>query len=331
MTPDEFVLKRHPAWRELENLLGRAGRDLRGLTEPELASLGKLYRQATSDLALAQRDFPGEPVTRYLNQLVARGHPIIYRGRPSDRRQLTRFYASGFPRIYRDLWPYTAASFLLFLIPALFAFVTVWRQPETVTAFAGSGVESIVEEVESGEMWTDIAPALRSAGASLILTNNIQVMFLTFAGGVTAGLLTAWILLTNGASFGALFGLLQAHDMSRFLADFVVAHGFVELSVIFLAGGCGLYIADGLLRPGLYSRSANLARRARIAVQAILGCVPLLVIAGLIEGFVSPSALPAYVKLVVGVLTGLLLHGYWWLAGRERRPGNLRLQLRARL
>ncbi len=317
MTPDEFVLKRHPAWRELETLLGRADRDLHGLSEPELANLSKLYRQATSDLALAQRDYPGEAVTRYLNQLVARGHPIIYRDRPADRGQLARFYATTFPRIYRSLWPYTAASLLLFLIPGLLAFFAVWRNPDMITAFAGADVQSLVEQVEAGEMWTEIAPELRSAGASMILTNNIQVMFLTFAGGVTAGLLTAWLLLTNGAVFGALFGLLQAHDMSRFLADFVVSHGFIELSVIFLAGGCGLYIADGLLRPGLLSRSANLARRSRVAVQAVLGCIPLLILAGLIEGFISPSELPTYVKVSVGLLTGVLLHGYWWLAGRR--------------
>lgn len=317
MTPDEFVLKRHPTWRELESLLLRADRSLSGLTEGELAALGKLYRQATSDLALAQRDFPGEPVTSYLNQLVARGHPIIYRGRPATRRQIFTFYSATFPQLYRRLWPYTLASLLLFVIPALLAFVAVWRQPDSIVALVGSGIRDVVERVESGEMWTEITPDVRSAGASLIFTNNIQVMFLTFAGGVTAGLLTAWLLLTNGVSFGALFGLLQAHTMSRYLADFVVAHGFIELSVIFLAGGCGLYIADGLLRPGLLSRSAALSQRALVGVKAILGCVPLLVVAGLIEGFISPSALPFYVKLAVGLLTGAALHSYWWLAGKR--------------
>ena len=317
MTPDEFVLKRHPAWRELESLLGRADQHLSGMTETELAALGKLYRQATSDLALAQRDYPGEQVTRYLNQLVARAHPIIYRRRAASRRQFVTFYTTTFPQIYRQLWRYTLASILLFALPALLAFVAVSRQPDLITALAGSGVQDIVERVEAGEMWTDIAPDVRSAGASIIFTNNIQVMFLTFAGGVTAGLLTAWLLLTNGVSFGALFGLLQTHAMSRYLADFVAGHGFIELSVIFLAGGCGLYVADGLLRPGLLSRSASLSQRAIVGVKAVLGCIPLLVIAGLIEGFISPSALPTYVKVAIGLLTGLALHGYWWLAGRS--------------
>jgi uncharacterized membrane protein SpoIIM required for sporulation len=171
--------------------------------------------------------------------------------------------------------------------------------------------------VEQGKLWTDIAPAARSAASASILTNNIQVTFTTFAGGVTAGLFTAWILIYNGLSLGGIFGLLQAHHLSPGLAEFVVAHGFIELSVIFVAGGCGLYIGDALLRPGLQTRAAALIERARIGVQIILGCAPLLVIAGLIEGFISPSGLPWWVKLAVGVATGVALHAYWLFAGRE--------------
>src|SRR5690606_38807772 len=139
------------------------------------------------------------------------------------------------------------------------------------------------------KLWTDIAPATRSAASAMILTNNIQVTFLTFAGGITAGLFTAWILVYNGLNIGGIFGLLQAHDLSPGLAEFVVAHGFIELSVIFVAGGCGLSMGDALLRPGLQSRPAALIQRARAAVMVILGCAPLLVIAGIIEGFISPS------------------------------------------
>lgn len=316
MTQDELIERRQNAWRRMEQLLAQADRDITALPEADLIALGQLYRQASSDLALAQRDFAGERVTAYLNQLVARAHPIIYRSEPMRGRKITVFYRRTFPRLYRQLAPYTLAAFLLFLAPALLAFFMVWRQPDSVYALLGSQIREIVDTVESGKLWTDIAPEVRSAGATVIFTNNIQVMFLTFAGGVTAGLLTVWVLITNGVSFGGLFGLLQYHGLSGGLANFVVAHGFIELSVIFLAGGCGLFMADGLLRPGLLTRGAALAERARLAVQAILGCVPLLVLAGLIEGFISPSSLPWLVKLAVGLLTGLALHLYWWFGDR---------------
>ena len=114
----------------------------------------------------------------------------------------------------------------------------------------GPGIAPLVDQVEQGQLWTEIAPAVRSAASAFILTNNIQVMFMTLAGGMTAGLYTGWILISNGLHMGAIFGLLQAHSMAAGLGEFVMAHGFIELSVIFLAGGCGLYIGDGLLRPG---------------------------------------------------------------------------------
>lgn len=307
MNSSDFVTMRQAQWRELEALLRRTGR----LSAQELSELGRLYRLATSDLALAQRDFPEQPVTLYLNQLVARAHALIYRSEPLQWRRLRTFYRSGFPQLYRKLLPYTILAFLLFALPALLAFIAVARETKTIYTLLGPDIESLVNTVEAGELWTDIAPNVRSGAAGLILTNNIQVMFLTFAGSMTAGLLTAWVMISNGLSLGAIFGLLQANGLSAALGEFIVAHGVIELSVIFLAGGAGLYMADGILRPGLLSRREALVQHGAVAVQAILGSVPLLIIAGLIEGFISPSALPWWVKAGVGLLSGLLLYAYW--------------------
>lgn len=282
----------------------------------QIETLGRLYRLASADLALAQRDFPRQQVTQYLNQLVSRSHALIYRPDPVSRRAFARFFTTEFPQLYRELLPYTSVAFLLFWLTALAAFWVVWQTPDSIYVIAGPGIAPLVREVESGELWTDIAPAARSAASALILTNNIQVTFFALAGGITAGVLTVFIMLTNGLQIGAIFGLLQAHALSSGLAEFVVAHGFIELSVIFVAGGCGLYMGDALLRPGLQGRGAALIQRGRRAVQVVLGCAPLLVLAGVIEGFISPSGLPWAVKLGVGLGTGVLLHLYWLGAGR---------------
>ncbi len=317
MNSSDFITMRQAEWRELETLLTSASRNVGRLSEQQLSELGRLYRLVTSDLALAQRDFPGQPVTLYLNQLVARAHALIYRSEPLQWRRLRTFYRSGFPQLYRKLLPYTILGFVLFALPALLAFITVARDSSVIFTLLGPDIEALVNMVEEGELWTDIAPNVRSGAAGLILTNNIQVMFLTFAGGMTAGLLTAWVMISNGLSLGAIFGLLQANGLSAGLGEFIVAHGVIELSVIFLAGGAGLYVADGILRPGLLSRREALVQHGAIAVQAILGSVPLLIIAGLIEGFISPSALPWWVKASVGLLSGMLLYGYWLLVGKN--------------
>lgn len=315
MNVDTFLRERRPAWEQLETLLTQTKTNIRRLSPQELADLGRLYRSATSDLALAQRDFPNQRVTHYLNGLVSRAHAQIYQEEPLRRRALQHFYRHTFPVLYRALFPYTSLCFGVFLIGALLAFWVTWRRPDAIYVFAGPGIEELVRKVEAGQLWTDIAPSARSAASSMILTNNIRVMFLTFAGGITAGLLTLWVILSNGLHFGAIFGLLQAHGLSGGLGEFVVAHGFIELSVIFLAGGCGLYMGDSLLRPGLLTRRTALVQRSRQSVQLILGCVPLLILAGLIEGFLSPSGVPWPIKVAVGLLTGIGLHTYWLYAG----------------
>lgn len=318
MNLELFLQQRRPSWQRMEALLRQTSANPRSLTAQELAELGRLYRAATSDLALAQRDFPGQQVTLYLNQLVGQAHTVIYGGEPLRWQQLKRFYRREYPQLYRRLLPYTIAAFVLFALPALAAFGVVAYSPDTIYILEGPAIAGLVEEVKEGRLWTEISPGLRSAAAGFIMTNNLQVMFLTFAGGMTVGLLTMWVMISNGMHLGALFGLLAVYGLADSLARFVVAHGVIELSIIFLAGGCGLYMGDALVRPGLLSRKDALMARARVSVQLILGSAPLLVLAGLIEGFVSPSALPGWVKLLVGLATGVGLYWYWLFAGRSR-------------
>ncbi len=317
MDAERFLEQRRPIWQQLETLLQRAGSNVRSLSAAEMNELGRLYRIVTSDLALAQRDLPNQKVAVYLNQLVGRAHVTIYQGEPLGWRGILRFFLRSVPRLYRELLPYTTAAFVLFMLTGIAAFFVVWMLPDTIYVIEGPGIAGLVREVEDGKLWTEISPGARSAASSLILTNNIQVMFLTFAGGLTGGLLTLWVVISNGLHLGAIFGLLQVHGLSGGLGEFVLAHGFIELSVIFLAGGCGFYIGDALIRPGLHSRRESLTLAAQKAVRLIIGSVPLLIVAGLIEGFISPSGLPWLVKLAVGLGTGIALHWYWLRLGRN--------------
>lgn len=300
----------------MEALLKRMQRNLADFSEQDLEELGYLYRTATSDLAIAQRDFPNQQITAYLNQLVGQAHAQIYRNDPFRWHGLRYFYQYTFPQLYRDLLPYTILAGLLLFGPALIAFFVVWQIPDTIYVIEGPMIQGLVREVEKGKLWVDIPPTVRSAASTLILTNNIQVMFLTFAGSITGGLFSAWILISNGLHLGAIFGLLQVHGLSSGLGEFVVAHGFIELSVIILAGGCALYVGDGLIRPRLLTRGQALIQRGRTGVLVILACAPLLVVAGLIEGFISPSGFPWMVKLLVGLSTGIGLYYYWLRTGR---------------
>jgi uncharacterized membrane protein SpoIIM required for sporulation len=320
MIVDDWIQSRRDDWQRLASLLDRVQvGNLRSLSEAELAQIGDLYRQVTSDLAVARRDYPRHQVVVYLNQLTGRAHSLVYRGEPLELRRVWRFFAYTFPRLYRETGRYTLVAMLLFVIPALTTFFITWAEPDAAYTILPPGYERIIGLVEEGEMWTDIPTGERSITSSFIMRNNIQVAFLAFAGGVLLGLPTIYVMITNGLLIGTVAGLCQAYGLGVALWSFVLPHGVIELSVIFLAGGSGLMMGHAVVSPGLLRRRDALVAAARKAVRLIFGCIPLLVIAGIIEGFVSPSALPAWAKFATGALTGVLLYGYLLAAGQRER------------
>lgn len=322
MLAEDFIAAKRSAWDRLTKLLDRAQNGLAELSADELGELGRLYRQATSDLAVARRDFPRHRVSEYLNGLAGRAHGIVYRGRSSRGRELLGFFTTTFPRVFRDTWPFSLAAFLMFFLPAVVAFAITYRDPSSATLLF-PGIEDAITDIRNGrEWWKEINADGRAASASFIMTNNIGVAFRAFAGGILFGLFTLYVLAFNGAFLGSIAGAAQAFGFAPKLWGFVAAHGVIELSVIFFAGGAGLQIGWALVHPGLLTRRAALVVATRRAALLLIGCVPLLVIAGLIEGFISPSGLPLAAKLVVSLLSGLLLYGYLCFAGRPRISGS---------
>src|SRR5262245_28499812 len=319
MLAEDFIAAKKPGWERLTTLLDRSRLGgLAVLSAEELSELGRLYRSATSDLAVARRDFPTHLVAEYLTSRVARAHAAVYQGRAARRRGLLEFFVNTFPRTFRATWPYTLAAFLMFLLPALASFAISYRDPSAGAALM-PGIEDRIQDIrDKHEWWKTINQEGRSASASFIMTNNIRVAILAFAGGALLGILTLYLLAQNGLMLGIIAGAAQSLGFASSLWGFVAAHGMIELSVIFIAGGAGLQLGWSVVQPGLLTRRAALVLAARRAAQLLLGCIPLLVIAGTIEGFISPSDLPLNLKLAVSLIFCLLLYGYLLLAGRER-------------
>lgn len=318
MNVEQFYQSRQTQWQELQQLLQRSETSPRQMSPSEVRRLNQLYRQATSDLALAQRDFPNHRVTLFLNQLVGRGHATIYRSEPLALRRLLRFVTSGFPRTVRSSWRFIVAAGLLLMLPALAAGITTYSEPGTARWLLAADAQSVVEDIQRQDLWTDIPVDERPYTSSFIMQNNIRVSVLAFAGGILLGIPTALLLLSNGLLLGALTGLTAHYGVGFDLWTFVIGHGVIELTVIAIAGGAGLLLGWAILRPGLLGRRDALAAAARTALRLIVGCVGLLVIAGLIEGFLSPAeGLSWAVKWGTGLLSGVLLYAYLLLAGRR--------------
>jgi len=318
MNADEFYTWRKSDWQTLTDLLDRAhGAGMRRLSPGEIETLGRLYRATTSDLALAKRDFPHHRVTIYLNQLVARAHAVVYRGEPLAYRRMLRFATQGFPRAFRQAAPFIIAAALMMVLPALIAGVATGWQTEAARWLLPPSAQALVEQIEAQDLWVDIPIQDRPYASSFIMQNNIRVSFMAFGGGVLAGLPTLWTMVINGLLLGGITGLTIHYQIGFELWTFVIGHGVIELSTICIAGGSGLMLGWAVIRPGLLSRRDALALAARRAVRLLIGCVPLLVIAGVIEGFISPAEmLPWQVKWFVGLGSGAVLYGYLLLAGR---------------
>ena len=305
MTTTEFIAKKQKTWDELETLLTHS----RGASANELNRLGYLYRRVTSDLAVARRDFPQDRCVPYLNALASRAHASVYQTSPFKRGTLRQFLLFGFPEIFRENLNFIGAAFLMFTLSFAAAYWIALSTPELAEQIVPERFASHIRELEDGT-WNNTSAENRNLFASFVMTNNIRVAFFAFAGGIIFMVGSAYILVINGIVIGAIAGMCHANGVALALWSFVSPHGYIELTTIFIGGGAGLKLGYALIAPSLFTRKRTLTDAARTAIQLLGGSVALLVVAGIIEGFVSPSSLLPSVKIGFGALTGILLFTY---------------------
>lgn len=317
-----FVERRQAGWDRLEHLLGRAGRrGLRRLDPDEVSELGTLYRWVTSDLAFAKGRAYDPRLQAYLNRLTARAHAAVYAGGSEGGLQrVVRFYTHTFPlEVKNSRWP-IALSVALFLGSAALAYYLVHIQPLNAYVLLPS---ELIAPIHKGLHAQNFVPMENAVGSptmsAYIMVNNIRLAFFAFAGGVTLGIVTVYLLLYNGLVLGGTAALYVDAGFGRDFWATIAPHGFIELTAVQIAAGAGLLIAAGVLAPGQLRRRDALQRNARRAGVLILGVASMLVVAAMIEGFLSPRNYPETVRLLFGAVTAIAMILYYLVGSRTRR------------
>ncbi|MBV9867472.1 MAG: stage II sporulation protein M [Abitibacteriaceae bacterium] len=322
MNAEQFVKAHRGDWHRLNELVQKTQQSrLNSLSDEELHELGTLYRRAAADLARVQTRYAstsaGRELVRSLNDLVLRAHTQVYAAPAPQPMGGVNFVLYGFPATVRRQWRVIAVSAFLMFGPALLAHLAVLFNPDLAPLFVP---DSAIREVQhraqkkiiTGWGGNNEFQGLLSSPAisSFIMTNNILVTLKAIAMGVTMGLGTALVLIFNGLMLGGLSGVAMNEHVDLLFWAVILPHGILELSAITIAGGAGLVLARALYAPGDLPRRDAIKIAGGEAARLAVGVAGILVIAGLIEGFITPQPIPPLLKIAFALLTaiGLILY-----------------------
>ncbi|MDA5285632.1 stage II sporulation protein M [Streptomyces sp. Isolate_45] len=318
MDLDVFVAAHQAEWARLEQLLGR-GRRLTGAEADELVSL---YQRTSTHLSLVQSSAPDPMLTARLTQLVARARSTVTGTRRASWRDAARFFTEGFPAaVYRSRrwWIPTAL-----LATALGVLIGWWiaTHPEVQGAIAApTEIKQLTEPGGKYETYYSSHPA--ASFAAQVWTNNARAAAICLVFGAFLGIPVLWILFLNMANLGVGLGLMSSAGRLDVFLGLILPHGLLELTAVFVAAGTGLKLGWTVIDPGPRTRRTALAEQGRAALGMAIGLALVLFVSGLIEGFVTPSGLPTWARIAIGIAAeaAFLLYVYV-LGGRAARAGE---------
>jgi len=301
--------------REIAGIAKGGARGLRLLRPNHLVRIIASYRQLAGDVARARSLGRNSALVRRLNNIAIRAHNVLYGHMRARSRVAGPSWLHRFPIAVRAHRTAVAFSAVMLFAPSAITYLAVQVHPDLGYDLVPGGFLDF--EPARDVSLHNIPGLARPIAASSIMTNNIQVTLLAFGLGMTAGLGTTLILVTNGMQLGAVAGWMSARGNSAALWGWIMPHGGTELLAIVLSGAAGFMLAGALIAPGDVRRAVALRRVSKDALTITLGVMGMLVVAGLIEGFVSPSSIgyAARIGVLAITLTGWGL--YLGFAGRK--------------
>lgn len=320
MNSEMFLKKHRKTWEELDSILSQINKKgLSGLDEDKLKALGVLFRRTASHLAIAQTNYPEHEMVDYLNNLVVKVQGYIYKQETMGLSPILNFFRRGFPSLVKQEFRYISAAGLILLLGVIIGYFLHFFQPSLDGWIVPESVQkTITDSIGHGQIGAEWPLASRPAISTMIMLNNIQVGILSFALGFTCGIGTVLILFKNGLMLGVLGAFFASLGVKLDFWSLILPHGVLELLAIFICGGAGLVFAKALVKPGDYKRRDALLVLGKLAVKMVIGTIPMFIIAGLIEGFITPSHLANYYKLTFGASSMFAFGLYIFWGSKER-------------
>jgi uncharacterized membrane protein SpoIIM required for sporulation/uncharacterized RDD family membrane protein YckC len=318
-TADDTADSKRAEWSAFDNEIAgiakSGARGLRLLRPDHLVRIIGSYRQLAGDVARARSLGRNSILVRRLNNIAIRAHNVLYGHIRARSRSGGPSWLVRFPIAVRAHSIAVLLSAAVMFTPSVITYVAVQLHPDLGYDLVPTGFLDF--EPARDVSLHDIPGLARPIAASSIMTNNIQVTLLAFGLGMTAGLGTCLILVFNGMQLGAVAGWMTSRGSSRALWGWIMPHGGTELLAIVLSGAAGFILACALIAPGNVRRAVALRHVAKDALAIILGVMGMLVVAGIIEGFVSPSSIGYPARITVLAITLAGWFAYLGFAGRE--------------
>jgi uncharacterized membrane protein SpoIIM required for sporulation len=324
MDLDAYVTAHRHEWDRLEQLLGRA-RSPRRLTGPEVDELVDLYQRTATHLSVLQSAGRDAALIAKLSSLVARARGAVTGGRQALWRDVARFLREDFPAVcYRTRWWWLGAAAGSIAVALAYG-VFIAHSPEAQLAVAPP---EVVKQLVAHDFKDYYSSAPAQDFSSKVFTNNVYVAAQAILFGVLLGIPVLYVLYTNALNVGVAGGLMAANGRTGEFFGLILPHGMLELTAVFVAAGLGLELGWTVIDPGGRTRSTALAEEGRALVVGALGLAVMLLVSGFLEGFVTPSGLPTWLRIGIGLVAEVLFLVWVFVFGRRAAQAGITGDLR---
>ncbi|MEU3163953.1 stage II sporulation protein M [Streptosporangium sp. NPDC006930] len=310
MDIDAFVTAHRPAWDRLEDLVRRRG----SLDGAEVDELVDLYQRVATHLSLVRSASADPILVGRLSALVARARSAVTGAHTPAWREFVRFFTVSFPVVAyraRRWWLATGVAFLL-----VSTVVAVWVGENPGVQAAIATPEEITQLVEHdfADYYSE-NPATSFAGQ--VWVNNAWVSMQVIMMSVLLGLPIPYVLWENALNVAVSAGLMASRGKLDIFFGLITPHGLLELTAVFLAAAVGMRLGWTVVDPGPRRRTEALAEQGRAVMSVALGLIVVLFVSGLIEGLVTPSGLPTWARIGIGVVAEVAFLAYVIFFGRR--------------